>query len=95
MIKIAFESMGGLVRVKIIDKEVTCKGSFDNFQREYPLHQLISFAIAKDKERLQVDLDKHYEIMEDLRNEEEVYDYIVSEFQKQGFRIIREARKDV
>ena len=94
MIEVAFESMGGIARVKIAGKEITCKGSFDNYQREYPIEQLISLAVNKNQEKLQKDLDDHYEMMDGLSNEEDVYSYIVAEFRNQGFRIIGEVRDD-
>lgn len=94
MIEVAFESMGGITRVKITGKEVTCKGSFDNYQREYPIEQLISLAVNKNQEKLQKDLDDHYEMMDSLSKEEDVYDYIVNEFKNQGFQIIGEVRND-
>tara|TARA_R110002110_G_scaffold139998_2_gene326922 strand:+ start:237 stop:524 length:288 start_codon:yes stop_codon:yes gene_type:complete len=94
MIEVAFESMGGIARVKIAGKEITCKGSFDNYQREYPIEQLISLAVNKNQEKLQKDLDDHYKMMDSLSEEEDVYEYIVSEFKHQGFQIIGEVRND-
>ena len=94
MIEVAFESMGGIARVKIAGKEITCRGSFDNYQREYPIDQLINLAVNKNQEKLQKDLDDHYEMMDSLSDEEDVYNYIVGEFRNQGFRIIGEVRDD-
>jgi len=94
MIEVAFESMGGIARVKIAGKEITCKGSFDNYRREYPIEQLISLAVNKNQEKLQKDLDDHHKMMDSLSEEEDVYEYIVSEFKHQGFKIIGEVRND-
>ena len=94
MIEVAFESMGGIARVKIAGKEITCKGSFDNYQREYPIEQLINLAVNKNQEKLQKDLEDHYEMMDSLSKEEDVYDYIVGECRNQGFQIIGEVRDD-
>ena len=94
MIEIALETHGGVVKIKIRDKEVLCSGSFDNFAQYYPLENLLSFSSNKDKENLQADLDRHFDIMDNLDGEEEVYEYVVSEFKKQGFKIIGEVRGD-
>jgi len=55
---------------------------------------LLSFSSKKNKENLQADLDRHFDIMDNLDGEEEVYEYVVSEFKKQGFKIIGEVRGD-
>ena len=94
MIELAFESMWGIARVNIAGKEKTCRGSFDNYQREYPIEQLINLAVNKNQEKLQKDLDDHYKMMDSLSDEEDVYDYIVGEFRNQGFQIIGEVRDD-
>jgi len=94
MIEIALETHGGVVKIKIRDKEVLCSGSFDNFAQYYPLENLLSFSNSKNKEKLQADLDRHFDMMDSLQNEDQVYDYVTSEFQKQGFRIIGEVRTD-
>jgi|TARA_R100000789_G_scaffold41700_1_gene43260 hypothetical protein len=94
MIEVALETHGGVVKIKIRDKEVLCSGSFDNFAQYYPLENLLSFSSNKDKEKLQADLDRHFDMMDSFEEEEEVYDYVISEFQKQGFKIIGEVRTD-
>ena len=94
MIEVALETQGGVVKIIIRDKEVLCSGSFDNFAQYYPLENLLSFSNSKNKEKLQADLDRHFDMMDSLQNEDQVYDYVTSEFQKQGFRIIGEVRTD-
>ena len=94
MIEVALETQGGVVKMIIRDKEVLCSGSFDNFAQYYPLENLLSFSSNKDKEKLQADLDRHFDMMDSLEEEEEVYEYVVSEFKKQGFKIIGEVRGD-
>ena len=49
MIEIALETHGGVVKIKIRDKEVLCSGSFDNFAQYYPLENLLSFSSKKNK----------------------------------------------
>ncbi|MBP93291.1 MAG: hypothetical protein CMC55_04135 [Flavobacteriaceae bacterium] len=94
MIVVALSAGQGVLRIKIDGREVTCRGNFDNFQREHSLNSLIKLSTSKDKEKLQNDLDKHYEAMEKCKDEEDIFDYIVKEFRKKGFRIIHQVRQE-
>jgi|TARA_R100001086_G_scaffold197422_1_gene113967 hypothetical protein len=92
MIHVALTLMGGVVQVQIDGKDVTCKGSIDNFTREYPLEDLILVGARNNRLKGREDREKHFNMMESLEHEEDVYDYVISEFTKQGFHIIGEKR---
>ncbi|MAH50344.1 hypothetical protein CMI37_31270 [Candidatus Pacearchaeota archaeon] len=92
MIIVIFEIMGNAIRVTIKGKEVSCSGSADNFEKNYPLDYLIKNSHNKDSANYLKDLENHYAAMEKMDGEEDIYDYITLEFQKQGFRIIGEQR---
>jgi len=94
MIVVALGAGQGMLRIKIDGREVTCRGNFDNFQREHSLDTLIKLSASKDKEKLQKDLDEHYEAIEKCKDEEDIFDYIVEEFRKEGFRIIHQVRQE-
>jgi len=92
MIHIALSAMSGVIQIKIDGKDVTCKGSIDNFAKEYPLDDLILVGARYNRLKGREDREKHFKIMESLEHEEDVYDYVISEFTKQGFHIIGEKR---
>ena len=92
MIHIALSAMSGVIQIKIDGKDVTCKGSIDNFTREYLLEDLILVGARNNRLKGREDMEKHFKMMESLEHEEDVYDYVISEFTKQGFHIIGERR---
>jgi hypothetical protein len=92
MIIIEFSMMSNVVIVTIKGKEVYCSGSADSFGTDYPLDDLIKSSHKKDSISYQNDLENHYAAMEKMDSEEDIYDYIIREFQEQGFTIMREQR---
>ena len=92
MIHIALSAMSGVIQIQINGKDVTCKGSIDNFKREYLLEDLILVGARNNRLKGREDMEKHFKMMESLEHEEDVYDYVISEFTKQGFHIIGEKR---
>ena len=92
MIHIAFSAMSGVILITIDGKDVTCTGSIDNYTREYPLEDLILVGARNNRLKGREDMEKHFKMMESLEHEEDVYDYVISEFTKQGFQIIGEKR---
>jgi len=92
MIDVALSAMSGVIQIRIDGKDVTCKGSLDNFTREYPLDDLILVGAKSNRLKGREDREKHFNMMDSLEDEEDIYDYVISEFTKQGFRIIGERR---